>query len=133
MLNLLSNAIKYTPENEIIRVTVNAKEDEIIVSVKDSGMGIPDDRINTIFDRFKQVDDLITRSCQGSGIGLSLVKNLVEMHGGRINVNSVVNEGSEFIFSIPIILNEESNKPNIDRKSKHVEICEIEFSEIYSA
>ena len=133
MLNLLSNAIKYTPEHEIIRVTVNAKEDEIIVSVKDSGMGIPDDRINTIFDRFKQVDDLITRSCQGSGIGLSLVKNLVEMHGGRINVNSVVNEGSEFIFSIPIILNEESNKPNIDRKSKHVEICEIEFSEIYSA
>ncbi|MCC3866828.1 PAS domain S-box protein [Terrisporobacter mayombei] len=63
MLNLLSNAIKYTPQNGFIKVIVNVSYDEIIVSVKDSGTGIPEDKLNTIFDRFKQVDGLLSRSC----------------------------------------------------------------------
>lgn len=134
MLNLLSNAIKYTPENGFIKVNIKTNQYEIIVSIKDSGVGIPKDKLEIIFDRFGQVDGSFNRKCEGSGIGLSLVKNLVEMHGGEINVNSKVNKGSEFIFSIPIKLSEEANNKeyNDDRKCKHVERCDIEFSDIYS-
>ena len=134
MLNLLSNAIKYTPENGFIKVKIRSTQEEIIVSVKDSGVGIPKEKLDVIFDRFGQVDDSLNRKCEGSGIGLSLVKNLVEMHGGEIHVNSKVNEGSEFVFSIPIKLKEENNENEcyVDRKCKHVERCDIEFSDIYS-
>ena len=135
MLNLLSNSIKYTPENGFIKVKIDSTQDEVIVSVKDSGVGIPKDKLDVIFDRFGQVDISFNRKCEGSGIGLSLVKNLVELHGGQINVNSEVNKGSEFIFSILIKLNEENNNNNkndIYRKSKHIERCDIEFSDIYN-
>lgn len=134
MLNLLSNAIKYTQENGFIKVKINSTKEEIIVSVKDSGVGIPKDKLDVIFDRFGQVDGSFNRKCEGSGIGLSLVKNLVEMHGGEVHVNSKVNEGSEFVFSIPIKLKEENNdnECELDRKCKHVERCDIEFSDIYS-
>ena len=135
MLNLLSNAIKYTPEGGNIEVDINATEKEIIVSVNDSGVGIPSDKLNLIFDRFGQVDESFNRKCEGSGIGLSIVRNLVEMHGGNVYVKSAINEGSQFIFTIPIKLKEEDNKNydyDYDRKCKHVERCDIEFSDIYS-
>lgn len=134
MLNLLSNAIKFTPENGTIEVNIDACENSVKVSVKDSGVGIPKDKLEVIFDRFGQVDGSFNRKCEGSGIGLSLVKNLVEMHGGTINVTSNIDEGSEFIFSIPIRFKEEDNKYDYDRdrKSKHVERCDIEFSDIYN-
>ena len=134
MLNILSNAIKYTPENGLIHVTINSNPEEITVLIKDSGVGIPSEKLNTVFDRFEQVDVSLNRKCEGSGIGLSIVKNLVHMHGGKIDVHSELGKGSEFIFTIPIKLREENNKENydIDRKSKHVERCNIEFSDIYS-
>lgn len=134
MLNILSNAIKYTPENGFIKVKINSTPNKIIVSIKDSGVGIPKDKLDVIFDRFGQVDGSFNRKCEGSGIGLSLVKNLVEMHGGEIYVNSEINEGSEFTFSIPLKLKEENNdnKYDADRKNKHIERCDIEFSDIYS-
>ncbi len=132
MLNLLSNAIKYTNDDGLIEVKINANEDEILVSVKDNGIGIPEEKLELIFDRFGQVDDSLNRICEGSGIGLSLVKSLVELHGGNISVNSKVAEGSEFIFSIPIILGESNViESNIDRRFNHVERCNIEFSDIY--
>ena len=134
MLNILSNAIKYTPENGLIHVTINSNPEEITVLIKDSGVGIPSEKLNTVFDRFEQVDVSLNRKCEGSGIGLSIVKNLVHMHGGKIDVNSELGKGSEFIFTIPIKLRKENNKENYDtdRKSKHVERCNIEFSDIYS-
>lgn len=134
MLNLLSNAIKYTPQNGFITVDITRDESNIRVSVKDSGMGIPKNKIDNIFDRFSQVDEFFNRKYEGSGIGLSLVKNLVEMHGGYIKVNSEINKGSEFIFAIPIKLGKEKecNNCEIDRKYKHVERCDIEFSDIYN-
>lgn len=135
MLNLLSNAIKYTPEDGNIEVDINATEKDIIVSVKDSGVGIPSDKLDLIFDRFGQVDESFNRKCEGSGIGLSIVRNLVEMHGGNVYVKSVINEGSQFIFTIPIKLKEEHSNNydyDYDRKCKHVERCDIEFSDIYS-
>lgn len=133
MLNLLSNAVKFTPENGCIKVDINATEKEVIVSVSDTGIGIPEDKIDIIFNRFGQVDGSFNRMCEGSGIGLSLVKNLVEMHEGKVYVKSKVNEGSKFIFTIPIKMKEENNKDyDFDRKFKHVERCDIEFSDIYN-
>ena len=134
ILNLLSNAIKYTPEGGYIKVDIKSSKDEIMVSIKDSGTGIPKDKLDVIFDRFGQVEGLLNRKCEGSGIGLSLVKNLVEMHGGQIKVNSEVGKGSEFIFTIPIKI-ESTNEyrgHDEDRKCKHVERCDIEFSDIYN-
>ena len=133
ILNLMSNAIKYTPEGGFIKVDISATQDNVIVSIKDSGIGIPKEKQNYIFNRFGQLDGSLNRLCEGSGIGLSLVKKLVEMHGGQIYVNSEVEQGSEFIFTIPIRVEEEINYIQYDseRKSKHVERCEIEFSDIY--
>lgn len=135
MLNLLSNAIKYTPDNGFIKVQITNAQNEIIVSVKDSGKGISKDKLDVIFERFGQEDSAFNKKYEGSGIGLSLVKNLVELHGGYISVNSEIGKGSEFIFSIPIKLNEEDdndNKCDFDRKHNHVERCDIEFSDVYS-
>ena len=133
MLNLLSNAIKYTKENGYIKVEINTTKSDVIVSVKDSGVGIPKDKLDIIFDRFGQVNASFNRKNEGSGIGLSIVKNLVEMHGGYIDVKSEMEKGSDFIFTIPIKIREENNykKSDLDRKYKHVERCDIEFSDIY--
>ena len=134
MLNLLSNAIKYTKENGYIKVEINTTKSDVIVSVKDSGVGIPKDKLDIIFDRFGQVNASFNRKNEGSGIGLSIVKNLIEMHGGYIDVKSEIEKGSDFIFTIPIKIREENNykKSDLDRKYKHAERCDIEFSDIYS-
>ena len=134
MLNILSNAIKFTPENGFIDVSINSTESEVVVSIKDSGVGIPKDKLDVIFDRFGQVEGSFNRKSEGSGIGLSLVKNLVELHGGNIKVYSKINEGTEFIFTIPIVKIAEDTVQDydVDRKVKHVERCDIEFSDIYS-
>ncbi|MEG1285068.1 MAG: ATP-binding protein [Romboutsia sp.] len=133
MLNLLSNAIKYTEKNGTIYINI-VVENDIIISVKDNGIGIPKNKQYLIFERFRQVDNLLTRSSEGSGIGLSLAKSLVEMHSGKIWVESVEGQGSEFKFSIPLKILENSGKikaSNISVNSR-VERCDIEFSDIYS-
>ena len=88
MLNLLSNAIKFTPQDGNILVNISTFNNSIQITVKDSGIGISQDKHNMIFERFKQADNLLTRSCEGSGIGLNLVKSLIEMHDGTIKVIS---------------------------------------------
>jgi len=134
MLNLLSNAIKFTESNGHIKVTIKAKEQYVIISVKDSGIGIPKEKQSAIFDRFVQVDKSLTRRHEGSGIGLSLVKSLVEMHKGSILVKSAVEEGSEFIVQLPL---ETVANNDIDYKASYyeafnIERMRIEFSDIYS-
>lgn len=139
MLNLLSNAIKYTKAGGNITVDIKDLNSSIMITVKDSGTGIPDDKINVIFQRFRQVDDLLTRRAEGSGIGLSLVKSFVEAHQGTISVNSTKGVGSEFIIILPCktIQNTETMyKPldNIhynDQIKKKIETITIEFSDIY--
>ncbi len=101
MLNLLSNAVKFNKEDGTIYVDLNIEEEFITIKVKDEGRGIPKDKIDSVFDRFKQVQDNDNISRQGSGIGLYLVKMLVNLHGGSIEVTSKINEGSEFIVKIP--------------------------------
>lgn len=134
MLNLLSNAIKYTNVNGNIFVYLNVENDKVIISVEDDGIGIEEEKLGSIFVRFKQVDNVLTRKCEGSGIGLSLVKSLVELHGGNINVVSKVNKGTKFTFELPIkVVEDNKDKPlyNSNNNSMQIEKCNIEFSDIY--
>lgn len=134
LLNLLSNAIKFTSKNGNIFVNVYNKETSIIISVKDTGIGIPQDKINQIFERFIQVENTMIRTNEGSGIGLSIVKSFVEMHGGTINVLSQVGVGSQFTIELPVkILSEQchQNYTILNNKQNYGEVLDIEFSDIY--
>ena len=134
MLNLLSNAVKYTKSPGIINVFIDKTEDTVIISVKDTGIGIPKENISIIFERFIQVDDTLTRKCEGSGIGLSLVQSLVQMHGGKIAVYSTKDIGSEFTFTLPLqTINNSDIIYNINEDShSKLDKRNIEFSDIYS-
>lgn len=99
LINLLSNAIKFTTEGEIV-LTVNRDGDSIHFAVRDSGIGIPEDRIKTLFAPFTQVDSSITRRFGGTGLGLAISRSFVEAMGGRIWVESELGKGSTFQFTI---------------------------------
>lgn len=134
MLNLLSNAVKFTERDGSIYVNMSDKGDRIEISVKDTGIGIPEDKLNVIFERFRQVNNLLTREREGSGIGLSLTKNLVELLGGNIRATSKQGEGSEFIIQLPyrFVEGEVADKEDIYTNQSQVERIHIEFSDIYS-
>jgi signal transduction histidine kinase/ligand-binding sensor domain-containing protein len=102
IINLLSNAVKFTPKGGTIYVNIYDKENWVEIMVKDTGIGIPEEQQEIIFNRFGQADNNVSTKYQGSGIGLTLVKSLVEIHGGSIKVNSKLNEGSEFIITLPV-------------------------------
>jgi signal transduction histidine kinase len=100
-INLLHNAIKFTPENGTIRVWLTGNEDRVECSIADNGIGIsPEDQIH-IFERFYKVDKSRDRSLSGNGLGLSLVKKIVEMHKGMVSVKSQKGHGAEFIVTLP--------------------------------
>jgi len=132
LLNLLSNAIKFSNSNGTIEVNIFDKQDYVAISVKDNGIGIPQEMKNKIFERFSQVDSSFTRRTEGSGIGLSLVKSLVELHKGKIEVKSEVNKGSEFIITLPVGIVEGECNNQIATNQPNVERLQIEFSDIYS-
>ncbi|AKN34155.1 histidine kinase [Clostridium carboxidivorans P7] len=135
MLNLLSNAVKFTPKNGTIYVNIYDSTDKVIISIKDTGIGIDKSMQKLIFDKFVQVDKSISRRTEGSGIGLSLVKSLVEMHNGQISVVSELGEGSEFIIELPNVQAKTDNtkieESNACKKSKNIEMINLEFSDIY--
>ncbi|KOA78666.1 histidine kinase [Clostridium botulinum] len=134
ILNLLSNAIKFTQPGGRITVNIYDKDNEIQISVKDTGIGIPENRQDLIFERFIQVDKSLSRNHEGSGVGLSLVKAFVDLHNGSIEVKSKVGHGSEFLITLPV-----SNIANKDIKifsdvtpyEFRSEKINIEFSDIY--
>ncbi|WP_242857056.1 sensor histidine kinase [Pseudobacteroides cellulosolvens] len=134
VLNLLSNAIKFTPAGGKIYVNIKRIENSVLISVKDTGPGIPKKLHSEIFERFKQTNSCLTRENEGSGIGLSLVKFFITLHNGSIKLVSDEGEGSEFIIELPIILNSESQEPApVKENSSHkiIEAINIEFSDIY--
>ncbi len=101
--NLLSNAFKFTKENgEVILYLKVENNQHAIISVKDTGIGIPDHQLNKVFDRFYQVDSSQTRDYEGSGIGMALAKELVELHHGTISVESIEGKGSTFTVRLPL-------------------------------
>lgn len=102
--NLLNNASKFTPEHGRIWLTVRQHDDEAIICLRDTGVGIPAAMLPKIFDLFTQVDETIERAQGGLGIGLTLVRNLVELHGGTVSVSSPgPGEGSEFTVRLPLL------------------------------
>ena len=101
LTNLTNNAIKYSPQGGDIVVSAKMNSNGVVMSVTDHGLGIPKDHLPKIFERFHRVDNRDTRAVGGTGLGLYLVKHLVEAHGGKIWVESEVGKGSSFIFSLP--------------------------------
>ena len=101
LTNLLSNAIKFSPDNSRIAIASQLQEDSILFSVSDKGRGIPADKLETIFERFQQVDASDSRKKGGTGLGLAICRHIVEQHGGKIWVESVYGKGSTFYFIIP--------------------------------
>lgn len=131
ILNLLSNAVKFTEKGDEIILSLTKENDMIKISVKDNGIGIENNKLKYIFDEFKQIDESMTRNSEGSGLGLSIVKSLVELHDGEITVKSREKKGSEFIIFLPDeqIDGEEVKefkfKDNINKTA--LELSDIEF------
>lgn len=132
MLNLLSNAVKFTNPGGKIVVNIYDREDKVVISVKDNGIGIPKGKQKLIFERFHQVDKSLTRSHEGSGIGLSIVKSLVELHEGNITVKSEYKKGTEFIIELPVKLVRSKDSPYNNTNEDNIEKINIEFSDIYT-
>lgn len=136
LLNLISNSIKFTKPGGEILITVHDLVDTVKISVKDTGIGIEKNKLDIIFDRFRQVNSSLVKDSEGSGIGLSIVKSLVEMHKGKITVLSEVGIGTEFIMVFPVkILSDEEMDAiyddSVNMKNDGVERTLIEFSDIY--
>lgn len=102
--NLMSNAFKFTPENGRISLALKVvKNEQITIALKDTGIGIPENRLANIFDRFYQVDGSATREHEGTGIGLALARELVILHHGTLSVKSKEGEGAEFLITLPVL------------------------------
>jgi len=102
LYNLLSNAIKFTPQGGRVWVNARAEGEDLVVAVGDTGVGIPVEHHARIFDEFYQLDSATTRQVEGTGLGLSLTRRLVELHGGAIGLTSEPGEGSVFTFRLPL-------------------------------
>jgi len=99
--NLLDNAVQYTPSGGKIEIKARANGHDVIFTVSDTGIGIPESDLERIFERFYRVDAARSREAGGTGLGLAIARHIVEAHGGRIWVESAVGQGSRFHFSIP--------------------------------
>jgi signal transduction histidine kinase len=114
-MNLLTNAAKYSEKGSHIELDVERQGSDVVVTVKDAGIGIPATKLQTIFEMFSQVEGALSRSQGGLGIGLCLVKQLVELHGGRIEAKSEgLGKGSQFVVRLPIVVERTSRKTSDD-------------------
>lgn len=130
ILNLLSNALKFTPANGNIFVTLTYNSKYLSISVKDTGIGIPREKQKFIFDRFSQLDTDKYSKGKGSGIGLALIKSVVELHNGHIEVNSLPGVGSEFIVILPIYKVKNLTEQN-GSSSDSIQKTNLEYSDIF--
>ncbi|BCZ45909.1 two-component sensor histidine kinase [Clostridium gelidum] len=130
ILNLISNALKFTDIGGSIYVVITENKDKVYISVKDTGIGIPADKKDFIFGRFRQVDKTLKRNNEGTGIGLSLVKSFVELHGGEIKLESELGHGSEFTVVLP---SKQVSKTKLETEIRDniVERVNMELSDIY--
>lgn len=132
MLNLISNAIKFSNSEGTISVTIVDKIDFIEIAVTDNGIGIDEESINNIFNKFIQVNKSLNRNVEGTGIGLSLSKSLIELHGGKISIDSTLGFGSQFKIKLPIKTIDTSDI--IQEKycnDDTIEAIKLELSDIY--
>ncbi|MFA9397744.1 MAG: ATP-binding protein [Clostridiaceae bacterium] len=132
ILNLLSNAFKYTPAGGEIKVDLEDKGSNVIISVKNEGKGIPEEDFEIIFERFGQANRSLSREYEGSGIGLYLVKSFVEMHNGEITVNSKEGKETEFKIVLPVeVMNDDDEYKKDISSDINIDRINIEFSDIY--
>ncbi len=132
ILNILSNSIKFTNNGGNIDLSIYTVKNKICISIKDTGIGIPNDKFDIIFENFKQIDTTLSRSNEGTGIGLSVVRKLANIHDIDISIKSNIDNGSEFSILLPDyqdIDNKVSNKEEVIFADR--EKIEIEFSDIY--
>jgi signal transduction histidine kinase/CHASE3 domain sensor protein len=101
LINLVGNAIKFTPEGGTVRVDVSGDDGHAVIRVRDTGVGIPADRLDSVFEPFVQVDAELTRTASGAGLGLAISRDLARMMGGDLTVTSTVGKGSTFAVSLP--------------------------------
>ena len=111
ILNILSNAIKYNKVNGNIDVVVKDKNEEVHIEVSDTGVGIPKDKVDIIFDRFERFDNKNAAIKEGSGIGLSIVKKLVDALGGKIEIKSEVDKGT----TVRLIFKKSNSQNNLEQ------------------
>lgn len=102
LINLLSNAVKFSPQGGVITTAIRYEGNEVFVSVADQGIGIPPEELPKVFDRFFRVDNRDIRNIGGTGLGLTLVKDIIASHGGSVWVESTPGQGSTFFFTLPI-------------------------------
>ena len=130
ILNLLSNSIKFTNSEGNIFVNIKDSGDYVYIHVKDTGVGIPSDKLESIFERFFQVDKTLKKNKEGTGIGLHLVKSFVEMHKGDVTIASELGKGTEFIIKLPAtVCNNNIKSKNVIYEA-NVERINMEFSDI---
>ena len=135
ILNLISNSVKYSKQGVKTEILIRVYEDheKVYISIKDNGIGIDSTHLSKIFDKFTQINGCMTRNAEGSGIGLYLVKIMLQMQGANIKVNSTIGEGSEFIIEFPIFNDLEYNAYQEDFDddfSVKIENFDMEFSDI---
>ncbi len=131
VLNLISNAIKFSDEGNEILVSLRNNIDSVEISVQDNGIGIKNDELDIIFSRFRQVDKSLSRNAEGTGIGLSLVKSIVELHGGEIRVESELGKGSKFTVMLPNITVMQEKMVLENKLRNKNENTQVELSDIY--
>lgn len=130
ILNLLSNSIKFTNPGGNIFVNVKDSGENVYIHVKDTWVGIPSDKLESIFERFFQVDKTLKKNKEGTGIGLHLVKSFVEMHNGTVTIKSELGKGTEFIIKLPAVVCEKQVKSKNIIYEANIERINMEFSDI---
>ncbi|HEU0014885.1 MAG TPA: response regulator [Longimicrobium sp.] len=125
--NLLSNAVKFSPPESEVAVEVGREGDDVVFRVRDAGRGVPADRLESIFERFQQVDSSDSRQKGGTGLGLAISRSIVQQHGGRIWAESAPGQGSVFTFTLPAAMAPEEPSPaRVEGQGPLVLVCEDE-------
>jgi signal transduction histidine kinase len=104
--NLVENAAKFSADGSLILLTAKAKDNDLVLSVEDHGIGISQEDMDKLFNRFYQANNVVTGKTKGTGLGLSIAKQIIEFHGGQIEVESELGVGTTFSFTIPILRKE---------------------------
>ena len=116
--NVLTNAIKYTPESGTVFVETNVDDRFVYIKVTDTGIGIAAEDIDRIFEKFYRVDREETAEITGSGLGLAICKEIVQMHGGTINITSELNKGTEMEIKLPLTQTGPVLGPAVEKKNE---------------
>jgi signal transduction histidine kinase len=121
--NLLNNAAKYSANRGQIAIIASHDGDSVAVKVRDTGFGIPDDVLPRVFDMFTQADKTLEGAKGGLGVGLTLVKRLIELHGGVVEAHSELGKGSEFVVRLPILVDETPAIAPVDQGARPDQPC----------